>query len=127
MMELDRLAKIRESAQRERAKITARLVLRRCEDRVEAGQGPPRLKLAGVRFGTRTVVGFAYSKRRTFWRVRCDCGREDVLAGYAIRAAAAALLKSGERRGVTCRECASRAVEKTLARDKQNRLFTGKR
>lgn len=38
--------------------------------------------MVGFRFGTRTVIEYAGEKR---WRVRCDCGREVVLQGGAIR------------------------------------------
>lgn len=57
--------------------------------------GRPRDSLVGNRYGTLTVVEFAYvQKGHTCWKVRCDCGAEKVSMGHN--------LKSGNVRNCGC-------------------------
>lgn len=45
-------------------------------------KGRPRSQLVGKRYGTLTVIEFAYvQKGHSHWRVRCDCGAEKVSSG----------------------------------------------
>lgn len=52
----------------------------------------------GQRFGKWTVLGLSHINIQAYWRVRCDCGREAVVAGGP--------LKQGKSR--SCRPCSSR-------------------
>lgn len=57
--------------------------------------GRPRDSLIGERYGTLTVIEFAYvQKGHTCWKVRCDCGAEKVSMGHN--------LKSGNVRSCGC-------------------------
>lgn len=58
---------------------------------------PAIIDLRGQKFGKRTVLAAAASRNRnTRWKVRCDCGRVDEVAGRELR----------EGRALMCRPCA---------------------
>jgi hypothetical protein len=53
---------------------------------------PPRLDLAGQRFGRLTVLGFSHLNIHgaSCWRCRCDCGRETAASANNLRAGSVA-------------------------------------
>ena len=73
------------------------------------------MDLMGRRFGKRVVIAHTPNQgkeHKPFWRVRCDCGREDEVRAQTLRSGVAD----------QCRDCCSRAVGKISFRHGHSRL-----
>jgi len=79
---------------------------------------PERSNLVGKRFGNLIVIAFAYAmKSHIYWKCKCDCGKESIVAGSNLR--------SGHTQSCGClqREMVSKKNRKNLIGQRFDRLI----